>query len=292
MAYRAVVHRVMIASPADVAAERKIIRDVIAEWTAIHSVDKAAVLLPVSWESHSAPEMGERPQEIINQRLLKECDLLIAVFWTRVGTPTGQEVSGTVEEIEKHIAEGKEAMIYFSQAPVRLDSVDPGQYEELKRFRAKCQTRGLYETYESLEEFRGKLSRQLSVTMIRLTSNQEAAAIDITLSPPTSDTRTPTPDTTISSLSDTASKLLKSASRDRSGTILRVNVFGGAVMQTNGEKLNVQGDARDTARWDGALDELESEGLIKTEGYKREIFRLTNAGYDLADRIPDRTGDV
>jgi hypothetical protein len=275
----------MIASPSDVAPERQIARDVIAEWTAVHSADKGAVILPVSWETHSAPEMGDRPQAIINERLLKNCDLLIAIFWTRIGTPTGEEVSGTVEEIEKHIAAGKETMIYFSQAPVRPDSVDPAQYEELKAFKARCQARGLCETYESLQEFREKLSRQLAVTMIRLTSNQDNVAVDVDLnistSPPAS-----APAETLA-LTAAAKKLLKTAAQDKSGTILNVKVFGGAVMQSNGQKLNVQGDARDTARWQSALDELESEGLITAQGYKREIFRLTHAGYEQADRIVD-----
>jgi len=64
--------------------------------------------------SHTLPpEMSGRPQGIINQRLLKECDLLIAAFWTRIGSPAGVAASGTVEEIEEHLAAGKEAMIYF-----------------------------------------------------------------------------------------------------------------------------------------------------------------------------------
>lgn len=61
----------------------------------------------------SGPAHARRPQEIINKQVLRNCDLLIAVFWTRLGTPTGGSTSGTVEEIREHIATGKPAMIYL-----------------------------------------------------------------------------------------------------------------------------------------------------------------------------------
>ena len=69
MSYPATVFRIMIASPSDVEAERKIIRDVIHQWNAMHSKATSLVLLPVGWETHSAPEMGDRPQEIINKQI-------------------------------------------------------------------------------------------------------------------------------------------------------------------------------------------------------------------------------
>jgi hypothetical protein len=44
---------------------------------------------------------------------------------------------GRTEEIEEHLRAGKPAMIYFSNAPVRPDSVDEAQYRALRKFRAK-----------------------------------------------------------------------------------------------------------------------------------------------------------
>ncbi|WP_442507241.1 hypothetical protein SH528x_006147 [Novipirellula sp. SH528] len=165
--YSADVLKVMIASPGDVAAERQTARDVIYEWNCIHSEDRALVLMPVGWETHSAPSMGDRPQAIINKEVLMNCDLLVAVFWTRIGSPTGVAASGTVEEIEEHLNAGKPAMIYFSSTPVRPDSVDEAQYSALKEFKQECYAKGLVESYESLAEFRDKFSRQLTQTIIR-----------------------------------------------------------------------------------------------------------------------------
>ncbi len=76
----------MIASPSDVSAERGLIREVLAEWNAVHSEMRGLVLLPIGWETHSTPEMGDRPQSIINKQILKDCDLLVGVFCGEQGS--------------------------------------------------------------------------------------------------------------------------------------------------------------------------------------------------------------
>ncbi len=50
---------------------------------------KKSVLLPLRWETHTAPEYGTRPQEVINRAIVDECDLLVGIFWTRIGSHTG-----------------------------------------------------------------------------------------------------------------------------------------------------------------------------------------------------------
>tara|TARA_R110002073_G_scaffold177188_12_gene335186 strand:- start:18527 stop:19411 length:885 start_codon:yes stop_codon:yes gene_type:complete len=183
--YSANVLKVMIASPGDVADERQTARDVIYEWNCIHSEDRALVLLPVGWETHSAPSMGDRPQAIINKEVLMNCDLLVAVFWTRIGSPTGVAASGTVEEIEEHLNADKPAMIYFSSTPVRPDSVDEAQYSALKEFKQECFEKGLVESYESLTEFRDKFSRQLTQTIIRHFQSETTPTTATAPPPPT-----------------------------------------------------------------------------------------------------------
>jgi hypothetical protein len=42
---------------------------------------------------------------------------------------------------------------------------------------------------------------------------------------------------------------------------------------------------REVARWKSALQELKDENLIEDRGYKGEIFRITNLGYQIADMI-------
>src|SRR4051794_31938327 len=99
MTFLAQVLRVFVASPGDVADERQMLADCIAHWNIQNSPSAQIVFLPVAWEELLVPELGGRPQALINSRLLQDADLLIGMFWTRLGTPTGVEVSGTVEEI-------------------------------------------------------------------------------------------------------------------------------------------------------------------------------------------------
>src|ERR1700677_3816099 len=93
------VLRILIASPADVSQERQAAQRVISQWNASNSMARGVVLESVLWESHSYPAAGS-PQEVLNQQIVDDCDIVVGIFWTRLGTPTATAASGTVEEIE------------------------------------------------------------------------------------------------------------------------------------------------------------------------------------------------
>lgn len=277
MSYSAKAFNVMIASPGDVASERSIIRDVIYEWNAVHSNARKIVLLPIGWESHSSPEMGGSPQSIINGQILDKCDLLIGVFWTRIGTATDDYASGTVEEIEKHIETGKPATLYFSSQPVAMDTVDLEQIASLKEFKKSCQGRGLYETYDSHSDFKEKFYRHLQLKtnehpLFKTTEHETPVEIA------ESKTRLP-------NLSDEARRLLKEASQDPHGTILYIRYIGGTDLQTNGKNIIPSSERRTIAKWEQALNELINQGLVVSRGRKGEVFELSNLGYQVADMI-------
>lgn len=276
MSYQATVFKVMIASPSDVAAERSIVREVLSEWNIIHSDSRHVVLLPVGWETHSVPEMGDRPQAIINKQILSDCDLLVGVFWTRIGTATGEYDSGTVEEIEEHIKADKPAMLYFSNSPVVPDSVDAEQYSRLKVFKDSCKSRGIYESYSDLSDFRSKFYRQLQ---IKINLDKQFSGDD------TSPVMEAQQTQSTLRISREAQALLKACALDPSGQILHLPHFGGLVIQVSGKNLVEDNNPRSSAMWGGALAELENQGLIASAGPKRQIFKMTREGYVVADQI-------
>lgn len=278
MSYPATVFKVMIASPGDVAAERAIMRELLSEWNSVHADRARTVLLPVGWETHSVPEMGDRPQSIINKQILNDCDLLVGVFWTRIGTATGNFASGTVEEIEEHIKTGKPAMLYFSAAPVALDSVEADQYEQLKAFKKSCQSRGLYESYSDLNDFRTKLYRQLQLKLNRDPFFQAVG------SPDSSEALVDLPK--LPTLSKEAAYLLKECAADEQGVIMNVSYISGQAIQVRGKNLIEDGNDRSRAIWTSALSELESLEYIEPMSAKRELYRITRAGYEAVDRLP------
>ncbi|UDU79071.1 DUF4062 domain-containing protein [Pseudomonas sp. HN2-3] len=277
MSYKADVFNVMIASPGDVKAERAQVREVIHEWNAVHSRSRRIVLLPTGWETHSAPEMGANPQTIINRQVLDKCDLLVGVFWTRVGTATTEYASGTVEEIEKHVESGRPAMLYFSSQPAALDTVDPDQYKQLREFKSSCQQRSLYEGYEDLTEFRNKFARQLQIVI----NENEAFKVSDEAVTTLSDL-----DSKVPILSDEAQLLLKEACADSHGSIMHIRYIGGTDIQTNGKNLIASRNPRELARWEGALNELLELGFLATRGSKGDSYQVTNQGYTFADTIP------
>jgi hypothetical protein len=84
------VINIMIAGPSNVGGVLQNVHDIIHNWNVMHAQEHRVVLLPLSWKSHASPEMGDRPQAIINRQVLVLCDLLVAVFWTRIGSPFAQ----------------------------------------------------------------------------------------------------------------------------------------------------------------------------------------------------------
>lgn len=277
MSYSANVFNVMIASPGDVASERAIVRDVVYEWNAVHSQARGIVLLPIGWETHSSPEMGNTPQNIINNQVLEKCDLLVGVFWTRIGTPTTEFASGTVEEIERHIKTSKSAMLYFSSQPVILDTVEPEQASQLKIFKESCRSRGLYEGYDSLSSFKEKLYRHLQLKLndhpqFKIEGRDQKTVVIESNS-------------NIPDLTNEAKVLLKEASRDRNGSILHLRYMGGTDIQTNGKNLIDSNERREVARWEAALQELVAKELVVERGHKGEVFEISNLGYQVADMI-------
>ena len=277
MPYHGDVYKVMIASPGDVATERQVARDIIHEWNYVNSEERGIVLMPVGWETHSFPVMGERAQETINKQVLQDCDLLVAIFWTRLGSPTGSSESGTVEEIEEHISKGKPAMIYFSSAPVHPDSVDQAQYAALKAFKEICISKGLIETYDSISEFKDKFSRQLAHIVIKTFSRKG--------SDETPKHTSSTSKITIPNLSDEGKILLIEGSKDKSGSILRIRTLGGLHIKTNGKSFVDSGNPRSEAKWLAGIDQLIGGGYIKDLGHKGEVYNLTDSGYLLADLL-------
>lgn len=273
----------MIASPSDVPKERQLARSVISEWNTIHSKDRGIVLMPIGWETHSVPDTGDRAQAIINGQLLKDADLLVVMFWTRIGSPTGVAQSGTVEEIEEHLRAGKPAMIYFSTAPVRLDSIDNEQYAKLKEFKQSLGQRGLFHEYEDLTDFKDKFARHLAQKIIsdfRRATSQANGDTDFAVPVPVTITHSqPVP-----ALGDAASELLIEASKDSQGVVMNLQTLGGSFVQTNGRNFS-ESNPRSEAQWRGAVTELNNLGLLEDRTGKREIFYVTDQGYRVAELL-------
>lgn len=280
MSYEAKVYNLMIASPGDVEEERKICREVIYDWNVVNSKTKKIVLMPTGWDTHSSPEMGGTAQSIINDQVLSSCDVLVGIFWTKAGTPTAEHESGTIEEIERHIAAGRLTMIYFSDREVRISAVNPEQYAKVKAFRERCKLRGLLYSFDTVSDFRDKFSRHLQIqvntheTFSGLSSTSESIVPEIEA-----------PLAIAQSLTREARFILKEVCLDECEQVSYVCYFGGADLETNNKNLLEGIDSSAMTKWEVGFHQLETKGLISDVVSTGEVFKLTTKGREVASLI-------
>ncbi|MCG2607144.1 DUF4062 domain-containing protein [Acinetobacter sp. SM34] len=279
MAYQATILNVMIASPSDVAEERQLIRDAIYEWNAIHSKQFGVMLNPVGWENNVAPQMGSRPQEIINKRILNNSDILLAIFWTRLGTETGEYVSGTVEEIYKHCENNKLTSIYISKKSYP-DNIDLEQLQLLRDQTQIWLKEGLLDFYDNHSLFKQKIKDHLS---LHIQHNEYIQTIINELN--SNDTPIETSTKQTIEPSDEMIQLIINAGEAESeiqfiSGIDCTNLYAGAL------KLNLD-TPRKIATWKSTLHELETLGLIQDE-YDGKLFSLTQQGWKAFDQLKEQ----
>lgn len=126
----------MIASPSDVLPEREAVKDVIKavnHWAIFANIRFESV----GWESNTYPASGDYPQDVINNQIGNSYSILVAIFWSKVGTPTQSYPSGTIEEIESALKRRKRvtAMLYFKTAEIPNHILDSDQVEQLKLYK-------------------------------------------------------------------------------------------------------------------------------------------------------------
>ena len=160
---------IFIASPSDVTKEREIARNIIIDWNITHSKQQEISLQPVLWETDARAEMGGSPQPLLQKQIVEGCDIAIAFFSTRLGTPTDNEISGTVHEIKYFLKSKKPVLLYFSNMDISRNKFDTQQYDELIKFREQCKKDGglifEYDTFDSLKDL---LSKHLILTIYNI----------------------------------------------------------------------------------------------------------------------------
>jgi len=152
MVYAAQVVHVFIASPSDVAEERQALRQMIWDFNDEHTPDTKVVLLPRMWETNSTPHIGAPPQAILDDQLVDSSDIVIGVFWTRIGQLTDDGKYATVHELDRFVDAGKPALLYFSNTPVVPSSIEPEQYDAVQAFKKDIASRSLYREYSGVPE--------------------------------------------------------------------------------------------------------------------------------------------
>lgn len=174
MPQEAHIYQMFIAAPSDVKKEKEIIQELVSEWNELNGAFKNVRIEVKDW-SDAFPFYGAHPQTIINKQVLEKSDFVVAVFWSRFGSPTEKHESGTEEEVEWAISNNVPLMLYFSDATLSPSKINSEEYQRIQNFKKKHQPKGLYSVFSEYESFRSMFRAHL------------AKGIEALINPPSSD---------------------------------------------------------------------------------------------------------
>lgn len=173
--------KVFLASPGDLAEERKTAKAIVDEFNSQLADALGYQVELVGWED-TLPGVG-RPQAIIN-RDLDGCDLFVGMLWKRWGTPPGTEpyTSGFEEEFERSMSrnakEGRPAINLLLKDLDAASLADPGDHlKKVIAFKDQvfAEKKLLAWTFADVREFEGKFRKCIQGYVIALTEKDKAS---------------------------------------------------------------------------------------------------------------------
>jgi|GEM_PF-3102742 hypothetical protein len=160
--------KIFLASPSDVANERRYVEEVIKDINDTVASSKDIVLeLVHSGKTH--PGYGQDGQAVVNAQIasMEEYALFVGIMWNRVGTPTPRAESGTVEEFERALAaferkEQPQLWFYFRQSAAQLNTEEElEQRRQILEFKKKVQRNALTGEYKNPSGFRDRFRKDI-----------------------------------------------------------------------------------------------------------------------------------
>lgn len=155
MPYSTISYQLLVSAPGDLPEEDiRAVFDAVARWNVLYGKPQGATVVPTHWSHHSAAEHGTRPQESLNKQLVEGADILVALFWHRLGSPTGEAESGSVEEIEEATARGAHVGVLRCTRAIPASDLDADQASRLKAFLEEIRPKSLILEYEDAVSLR------------------------------------------------------------------------------------------------------------------------------------------
>ena len=164
----------LISCPGDIKEEVDLIQKAVEKFNDQFSDTLGISIRSRHWSKSSYAQSGGKPQALLNDQFVHDCDAAVAILWTRFGTPTDQYGSGTEEEIEIMLQEDKQVFMYFSDKPVSPSALNSEEYKKVNAFKEKYQDKGIYKSYSSTEEFSKILFADLTLYFMSQKANADA----------------------------------------------------------------------------------------------------------------------
>ncbi|MYU11776.1 hypothetical protein GTZ78_13985 [Streptomyces sp. SID8361] len=155
--------------------DRAVIHRSVNRWNFNYGRHFQLTILPIWWGENASSEFGRHPQDAINQQLVDDADIALAVFWTRLGTESDRAPSGTAEEIERMAKAGKTVSILHCTRPAPIDC-DLQQLQALRAHLKSLEANALVMTYRNDGDLSSRidnlLSRQATMFMTKISDSK------------------------------------------------------------------------------------------------------------------------
>lgn len=194
-----------------------------------------------------------------------------------MGTETGEYVSGTVEEISKHISSEKLTSIYICDKPIPPSQITE-QYQKLQVQVREWMPSGVLNFYSDLPTFKQSIKDHLSLHIHQNEYIHSLLNKNIT----TSISNEGNDNVSIEASKEMGQILLNAGEYNDDVQFLRH--MNGVSFHVGELSFNLK-EGRELAKWADAIENLLSYGLLKDRGYKGELFHLTNEGWKAFDQL-------
>lgn len=161
---------VLLSSPSDVEPERKIVSNIVDEINEIHKNSRFGLILK-TWDKDVSPSLiMKNGQNLIDLEFnYEQADLLIGVFYKKLGTPVLDSESGTVHEINNAInsyvkKSTPDIKLYFKRVNISLsdtDERDIEQYSKLVNKKREYMKLGIVQEFNNTKEFENMCRKHL-----------------------------------------------------------------------------------------------------------------------------------
>lgn len=153
-----VIKKIFLASSAELKADRDAFEVAVCrknkEW-----IKRDVFLEVVMWEDFLDVMSRTRLQDEYN-RAVRECDLFVMLFWTKVGKYTTEEFEAAFKQFQA--TQKPFLLIYLKDAPIQSGSIDEDDLMSLLAFKKKLNSLGHFPThYENKDRLENHFNQQL-----------------------------------------------------------------------------------------------------------------------------------
>lgn len=167
------VYDLLISCPGDVNDYLELIKEAVDNFNKLYGSLNNIQVSVKHWSTDSFPESGDKPQELLNKQIVRDCDAAVAIFWTRFGTATDRYGSGTEEEIEEMLLAKKQVFMYFLDIPITPSEINEEQFTAVKNFKERYKDRGIFFTVKDKSEFKRQFTNHLTLYFLNLVNEKE-----------------------------------------------------------------------------------------------------------------------